>query len=378
MKIDVAAEDAGAQHVLQTLLERYVASGEKARPLRLDERRVRQFSRSAQPGEADATWEALKTFEAEGIIAIGAVRPKPGKAPYELAPLVRLHPAQASRAAELIGFPLDRDPWTKSWMAACDQATWLPEDLRVLLASRPHRLGERAAAEVLERWKTLLEDQSGRNYIRQAAAAAFWGVSKALDERVELVNLLRQRLGRQPFLESPIQLLVHTCGGVCGPGVLFIENQVTFELAKRGRVGPASRLDIVYTAGFRASTARLRDAMTASVYASETSRREDVQGFTAWLFSNDNRVPTYFWGDLDYAGLSILRGMRQVFPNLRAWPPGYDALVALVRAGIGHPIAEDPHKGEQRTPGCTGCEYADAVLLPAIEETGLFHDQEGA
>lgn len=377
MNVALAAEDPGVKRILQGLLERYLASGDHARPLRLDERRVPQFSRSARPGEADGTWEALKAFESAGLVAIDPVRHRPGRAAYELAPLVRLVPGQAAAVACLIGFAIDKDPWLQAWIEACETATWLPESARALLATRPHRIGTRAPLEVLEAWRRVVSRDEPVAYVREASAKAFWGVSKALDERVELANLLRRAFGLPALLESPLQLIVHACGGSEGSGVLFIENQASFEAAKVGAFAPAARFDLVFSAGFRASASRLRHAATASVYPSDSSNQVHVARFKAWLFSSRTDIPTYFWGDLDFAGLTILKGLRSVFPGMRAWADGYDPLVALLRQGKGHALIDDPRKGDQKKPGHIGCAYADTVLMPAIEETGLFHDQEG-
>lgn len=84
-------------------------------------------------------------------------------------------------------------------------------------------------------------------------------------------------------------------------------------------------------------------------------------------------MPCHFWGDLDYAGIAILKALRLRFPGIEAWQPGY-ALMLKQLAG-GH-RAGDTGKQEQVDPGGSGCPYADRQLLPAMRQQGRFLDQE--
>ena len=51
-------------------------------------------------------------------------------------------------------------------------------------------------------------------------------------------------------------------------------------------------------------------------------------------------------------------------------------LLQILEAEGGH-NPEAARKAGQRDPGFTGCQHADAVLLPAIRRYGKFVDQEG-
>jgi hypothetical protein len=94
------------------------------------------------------------------------------------------------------------------------------------------------------------------------------------------------------------------------------------------------------------------------------------------LQGSDREVQTFFWGDLDYAGMAILRELGAVFPGTRAWEPGYEPMVGALESALGH-LPEEAAKERQDDPGPTGCRYADEVLRPALHRTGLFYDQEG-
>jgi hypothetical protein len=204
----------------------------------------------------------------------------------------------------------------------------------------------------------------------------FWGLSKAIDERLGLVNQLRASAGLEPFIEAPILVNVHVVANGFSTGVLFIENQSTFEAARRGRKSATRDMHLVYSAGFKASALRIRKAETASLYPSETSVIAEIERFRNWFFSQDQAAPTFFWGDLDFAALAILRSLKCVFSSMQAWRPGYEPLLGALMHGEGHIPDEDPRKGEQRRIERTGCSYADQELLPALVDAGRFVDQE--
>jgi hypothetical protein len=72
----------------------------------------------------------------------------------------------------------------------------------------------------------------------------------------------------------------------------------------------------------------------------------------------------------------IVARLRGSFESAEAWKPGYEILLKIPEAGGGH-NPEAARKAGQRDPGFTGCQHADAVLLPAIRRHGRFVDQEG-
>jgi hypothetical protein len=96
--------------------------------------------------------------------------------------------------------------------------------------------------------------------------------------------------------------------------------------------------------------------------------------FSAWWFGQEAReVRCWFWGDLDFAGMQILKSLRVRFGDVRAWEPGYAPMLQALRTRGSH-AAGTQSKG-QVDPGETGCPYADVHLLPAIRIHG-FMDQE--
>ena len=269
------------------------------------------------------------------------------------------------------------DEGAVEWKNACARSAWIPSTCTASLAAREHRVGKRPATDILAHWERLIDPALPARYIREASAIAFWGCSKALDDRLDLVNQLREAAGLQPLLATPMIVNVHVSGAV-DRGVLFVENQATFETVRHGHIAAGKNLNLVFSSGFRASAARVRNRKTATIYSSESSMPKFLAPFREWLFSNDQEAPVFFWGDLDFAALSILKSLRASFRHIRAWQPGYESMVAHMLAGDGHLPEEDHYKGEQRDPGSTGDRYADEVLLPALRQCGRFLDQESA
>ena len=109
----------------------------------------------------------------------------------------------------------------------------------------------------------------------------------------------------------------------------------------------------------------------ASVAASAALRAQ----FENDWFGHEDHWPVHFFGDLDYAGMAILAGLRRQFGSAQAWQPGYDILLQQLRAGGGH-SADQSGKSRQKAVLATGCPYADSVLIPALQQTSRFMDQE--
>jgi hypothetical protein len=156
----------------------------------------------------------------------------------------------------------------------------------------------------------------------------------------------------------------------------LLKTALLLRLARR-RPPSTEHLALIYASGYRCSARRLRTADGASVYfaAATLPSLDERDRFCAWLTRNGPEIPVAFYGDLDYAGMSILARLRSSFPHAIAWQPGYDVMLASLRSGAGHP-PEAARKGGQQDPISTGCPYADEVLLPALRQYGRFVDQE--
>jgi hypothetical protein len=155
-------------------------------------------------------------------------------------------------------------------------------------------------------------------------------------------------------------------------GVLFIENQDTYAAAIRATGAEMQGLAFVYASGFRSSAARIRSRDGAIVHFSGPAGANLTEQFEQWWFREaDIVLPAWFWGDLDFAGMQILKSLRDRFKPMSAWTYGYDRMLPLARSAS----AQRYNAREQIDPISTGEPYADAVLLPVIRECG-FVDQE--
>ncbi|MNK95129.1 hypothetical protein D3C87_1153540 [compost metagenome] len=229
-------------------------------------------------------------------------------------------------------------------------------------------------AEVVERLNELPALAGKPLLLREVSSQLFWGMSKVLDKRQGLVAAVLG-VDECPFPESPIQLQVFLPPVDC-QGVLFIENLMSFERAIRSTSSAFGGLALVYASGFKGSAQRLRTPDGCSLfYAARGSLSQTLRdGFEAWLFGKD-ALQAFFWGDLDWSGMRILSALRTSFPGLTAWEPGYSQMLAALIEGKGH-SPESADKLGQKVLGTSGCAYADAHLIPALQSYGRFVDQE--
>lgn len=280
---------------------------------------------------------------------------------YENAQL-RLNPASESLLRDWLDRPRE-DPLLVAWREALEpHAGHFADAGAALLLTRPMLEGctPRDMVAAFAEAGALLDRGLS---LREISARCFRGHSKFLDARADLLQCL---FGARTESVSLRPLLLTAWAPREFTQLVIVENQDSF-LRLLDTPPPACAL--IYSGGFRASADRLISGHTRFAFMPGS----DADHFHAsWL---SPYLPAWFWGDLDFTGLGILKALRGRFPQLQAWRPGYSALLEMLLRGGGHtPIAAD--KGGQRDPGRTGCVYSDDVLLPALRATGRFVDQE--
>lgn len=259
------------------------------------------------------------------------------------------------------------------WREAVETFLVAPVEAKRVVASYCIELQGHSPRDIVERLNQLPVLVGGDMLLREVSARLFWGMSKVLDSREALVAAVLG-LDECPFAESPIQLQVMLPDGDL-KGVLFIENLMSFEKATRSEGATFQGLALVYASGFKASAKRLRSEDGVSLYYARQCLRDTAQRetFEHWLFNDKPDLVVNFWGDLDWAGMRILKTLRSTFQNVNAWEPGYAPMRTYLMEGLGHqPDAAD--KRGQLPLQNTGCAYADAQLLPLLH--GGFVDQE--
>lgn len=319
---------------------------------RLRELRERGEISSARLQEA----ALVSTLKEEGIIKVSAV----GKTRTKII----LQDADALLQYLKIEYAITLDD---PWESLVEKAS-LTKMLKEVLLRRPiiiKGMDDKSVIAQLERKSATLEEGMSK---RQISATLFWGLSKVLDDRPEIVRAFNG-------IESPVMLNV--CGMSSDPKVvLFIENYDTYVRSIESET--LREYVIIYSAGFGSSALRIRDREGCSIHYARDDRMDEKnrERFEKWLWrSSEEVIPVTFFGDLDYSGVEIFKALRRSFNTITFYRLAYDAMLDAIRNGEGH-APEMADKEGQKDPGHIGDPYCDEILLPAMREHG-FYDQEG-
>lgn len=363
------------QQILHALVDQIDKSELKGsaviRPVQLNSTSWPALYKSPTEAHKEELWSNLEYLAAVGWIAIQTDKKQHGQIGYELRPRVSILNCEALRSASGRGSRVKSA--SESWREAI--ATHLSSDdpIKKKMERYCIEIKGRSAVEIVQRLSLIQSLKNEDLLLREVSSRIFWGMSKVLDKRQELVCDLLD-VDECPFAEMPVMLHTHTPAKFTQ--VLFIENIVNFDRATRDCSGKYDGTALVFSSGFKGSAKRIRQVGGASIYHSAGGdfAPETVQQFSLWL--NDKlSIPSYFWGDLDYAGMDILRRLRQTFPDMCAWRPGYAPMLNTLESGGGHLPIEAGKERQKMLEEC-GCEYADKNLIPAIEKYGKFVDQE--
>lgn len=371
--------DAGVRHLLNAIvdqIERAELAGKTlARSISLNERNYPALYGASLESEKERYWGYIPEMARLGWIELKLGKSHPGMVGYERSP--RLVIKDASRFKEATGRLHREVPASELWRAAVDKVLDLPQDVRNIIYMYRLDISGRDPEEVAMQLAKLpsLKDES--LLLREVSSQLFWGMSKLLDDRQKLVAAI-MGLEECPFPEMPVHIQVALPKGGFD-GVLFIENSTNYDRAMIDSVlgGKFERLALVFSAGFKAGAKRLRTKIGSSVYMAVEGSLDsvDTKRFMEWFYGRIE-LPNWFWGDLDYAGMSILAALRQSFHDIDAWEPGYRPMMDRLKNGFGH-APEATNKEKQKPISHTGCRYADQFLIPALQETEAFIDQEG-
>ncbi|QFU75925.1 hypothetical protein EY643_09775 [Halioglobus maricola] len=323
--------------------------------------------------DAPVVWSLIQKLEADfGILEIEPDRAETGKEVYENAK-VRFNSDHEETVRQWLNRP-KKLPYKDEWQQAASSMQWSHATARQFIGVNPLQYPNKGAQEILNQLLSLEVALSIPATLRSLSARHFWGDSKYLDNKEEyLVSAFPHRSDK--VIPRPILVNVYIPEEFSS--VLFIENQDSFQMMADYLFRlENSQIAIVYTAGFRGSASRIRDAGGYSISQMHPASDRTLQRFIAWWEKHSEEdIACSFWGDLDYSGLAILAALHGIFTSITGWKPAYDLMRQQLRAGNAHPISSGS-KGTQVDPGTTGCFYADQVLLPDIRENNLFVDQE--
>lgn len=368
-------ESPEVRQLLDLLVDRLDAAdlrGTKAQSVALTEKNWPALYKAEFESRKETFWEHVGEMCEWGWIHVKPDGVAPARSGYDRSPRVTVVDEAALRGAA--GRPERVKSAVERWRDAVATGLDASDEAKRAVGDYCIDMPDHPMAEVVHRLNLLPSLADRPMLLREVSTQLFWGMSKVLDKRQGLVAAILG-VNECPFPESPIQLQVHL--PLAGyRGVLFIENLMSFEQALRSSSSAFDGLALVYASGFKGSAQRLRSPTGCSLfYASKGALGGDLKvAFEAWLFGRGT-TPAYFWGDLDYAGMRILAAMRSTFPDLSAWAPGYEPMLAGLLAGGGH-SPEAAEKQGQRPIASTGCSFADTKLIAAIQNTGRYLDQE--
>jgi hypothetical protein len=320
-----------------------------------------------QGQDVDFLWALLESLDKDHhLITIKLARTRAPQEPYDNAKIYFIA-AQEPVVRTWLKRPAF-DPYALGWRHELARQSQHFADNGAALQQRHIRVKGLSAVQVVQAFARIGTELQQPQSLRTLAARCFAGDSKCLDQQEPLLRLLFPHLMHN-LQARPLMLTVHLAEATTA--LVFVENQDTFlQLAQADLPG----LSLVYSAGFRASATRVREPQQVSFAYLNPER--DGRAFTRlWFDCPNDTLPAYFWGDLDYAGMSILKALRISFTRLTAWQPGYAPLLARLNEGLGHTQASGV-KSHQPDPVATGCPYADTVLLPAIRHAQSYVDQE--
>lgn len=334
--------------------------------------------------DRELAWHVLEVLVSAGLGAIVYDRPVKYGAPFERKPRFVVAPEAEERLRSVYERPRPGISYPRAWAELVETSS-LSEQAKQVIGRLPVSISGHTASEVFERllWIRQRHNAVDGALLREVSATAFWGLSKVLDTRQDLVAALLD-LDECPYPEQPVHLNVFFAGPY-DHKLIFIENKTSFERAIRdfhaaiagGMLSPYQGAAILFSSGYVGSAKKLRRQHNVRVFygLDQASLPDSISPFVTDFFSATD-LPTWFWGDLDFAGMAILLRLKDNFPSAAAWREGYLPMLAALEGGRGHRPAEAGKEG-QRPVALTGCAFADEELIPAIVRHGRFVDQEG-
>ncbi|WP_455209706.1 Wadjet anti-phage system protein JetD domain-containing protein [Kaarinaea lacus] len=324
-----------------------------------------------QGEQADQTWALLKSLSKDyGVFSIRLHKKRNPLDPEYCNARIRFQGNAEGMLRAWLRRPYEV-PALQQWRRAVEQAGDSFVGDTAKLSSRPISLSDKSAEQIVQAFARIGDYQQHNLTLRQLSALCFWGRSKFLDGRIDLVLSLFPQI---KLNQRPIVVNIYLPQSITG--ILFIENQDSYTCAMRGRPLEVQDLALVYCAGFKGSALRIRDKSGVALHFSGPGAHQHQHQFEQhWYDESLDQWPLWFWGDLDFAGMSILKQLINRFPHIRAWQPGYQFLLSHLQTGNGYEAGSEEQQF-QIDPQSTGCAYADEYLLPALRRYGLFVDQE--
>jgi len=263
---------------------------------------------------------------------------------------------------------------SNAWRDAIEQYNFsFDPKLKDILLQKPIEIESKSSNEIVAQVIKWAKTPHKSNSAREESARCFWGISKIFDSDS------KEALRRHFDLElMPISLLLHSHSSSIDT-VLFIENLETFYQASFSDNQVFENTLLIYSSGYKASAKRVRSPKGSKMFFSPNTHLSDEMrsNFIAWFYRKiDSHIRIYFWGDLDYSAMHILKALKINFPMIDAWELGYTKMVQSLENGFGHTPSMAKKEKQYPIENLLGCSYADRVLIPLMQSKNLFLDQE--
>jgi Uncharacterized protein conserved in bacteria C-term(DUF2220) len=388
MTPETALGDPLAKRLLGSALDRLDRSRPQDRTnavrIPIDPNTAPEIFKAESNADREIAWHVLDVLTDAGIGTLEYRRAARHGSREDRQPVfeISVAPAIEDRLRVFYGRPRPGQRYSEAWRGLVESSD-LSDDAKAIIAALPFAIPGRSAEEVFHRLISIrdLHDSRENLHLREISSRTFWGLSKVLDSRTDLVAALFG-LAECPYPAQPIHLNVYFAGAFSW--VLFVENKTSFERAMRDagealreeRPTPYAGAALIYSSGFMGTAGRIRKPLGSRAFycLDAISHANEIDAFYEAFYS-DTDANVAFWGDLDHAGMAILSSLRTNFLSARAWEPGYAPMLARLDAGDGH-APEEAKKAGQKPILSTGCSYADIALIPALAKHGRFIDQE--
>lgn len=388
MSPETALGDPLAKRLLGNALDRLDRSRPEDRTnairIPIDQNTAPEIFEAETSADREIAWHVLDVLADAGIGTLAFRRAARHGSREDRQPVFAISttPANEDRLRAFYSRPRPGLKYSEEWRCLV-QSSDLDGDIKAAISELPLSIPGRSATDVFRHLISIrtLYDQRETPHLREVSSRTFWGLSKVLDNRSDLVATLLG-LAECPYPAQPIHVNVYFVGAFSW--MLFVENKTSFERAirdarealLRGRFSPYAGAALIYSSGFMGTPGRMRKSSGCRAFycLDSVSSANEVEAFDACFYS-DIDVNAAFWGDLDHSGMAILSSLRINFPSTRAWEPGYAPMLVRLETGEGH-APEEAKKAGQKPILSTGCNYADSVLIPALAKHGRFIDQE--
>lgn len=224
---------------------------------------------------------------------------------------------------------------------------------------------------------SLLEEYKSRGEkisLRTLSAQCFHADSKFLDKRRKFLEHTFP-IAKETVEPRVIMLSAYVPEQL--QRAIFVENFDSFRATVKAVEESDFALStaIIYSAGYRGSAGQIREIDTCQFVTINHTKQEHFNEFLMWWFSDNQSIDVFFWGDLDFDGMSIIKSLREKFHNVTALKPLYEAVLKYHQQGVSHGDLNS-NQNSQTDPITTGCLYTDKVLLPILRDSRQFTDQE--